>query len=72
MVRSQGNYAGKTFSQIFEEAKGYSRWVLMTVEQGEEMTNQQLLRLAAYVQQREAEESGGWIERLVDDDLDAI
>ena len=58
----QGQHQGKTFAQIFEEEKGCFRWVLLTVEQGEETHNQSLLRLAAYIQRREAEESGGWLE----------
>jgi len=72
-LRLQGQHQGMTFAQIFEEEKGYCRWVLLTVEQGEETHNQSLLRLAAYIQRREAEESGGWLDTpIMDSDLDVI
>ena len=38
----------------------------MTVAQGEEMQNLQLIRLAAYIQRREAEEAGNYM--IPDDD----
>jgi len=48
-----------TFSDIFENHPNYCRWVLITMDQGEEMQNHQLRRLANYIQQREARDSGG-------------
>ena len=50
---------GLIFSDIYENHPNYCRWVLITAEQGEEMRDTQLLRLAAYIQQRETEEASG-------------
>ena len=50
---------GLTFSDIYENQKSYCRWVLLTVEQGEETQSHQLFRLAAYIQQREIQEASG-------------
>ena len=46
-IRLQGAHMRQTFSGVYEDHKSYCRWVLLTVEQGEEMQNHQLLRLAA-------------------------
>jgi len=52
-VLLEGTHAGTTFSDIFETQPNYCRWVMITLEQGEEV-NPQLTRLAHYLQQREA------------------
>ena len=70
-IRLEGAHAGLTFSDIYEANKSYCRWVLMTADQGEEIQMIQLIRLAAYNQQREAQEASGDLAMQEETDNDS-
>lgn len=69
-VMMRGPHVGKTFRQIYETEHQYSHWARLTAEANAEDGNEQLLRLAAYLQTREQMSAEGILSEIEEGEED--